>query len=620
MGRVFYIDRQISGVHAANAMRAAVFLILFISLMVPASQAKFSDLKQAKFTQVVNDVKVLAMPAKTQQPARVEEVFKAPDLVKTGSGSRAELVADDNTITRVGANTIFSFDAASRTLNLQEGSVLFHSPKGKGGGTIRTTAASASVLGTTIIVSATPDGGFKILVLEGKAKIKLPNGKTVTLKAGEMTFVLPGSEAFGPVITFNLEDLIQNSLLVKGFVMPLPSMGQINLQVQRQNRDIQRGFATDTGLLVGNQATETTIQVVDANIQQHRFRRSFIEQFFTPPDDNNNIPPVDPPVDPPLFDVIINDFIPDDGRVIHVEPNQAHIISGNNVLVDATLVDLSPYAHAPVFDIAASGLMQFKDNANRRTEFLGDIPRQDTINVDIGSGIQFLGLFADTFIFPEVFSVAFNGPLFLLQSSGDQKLTSSAIKQGLVFENFIGGLHFNAAKNLVVDGNVSFIGDRVLITAENLRMNGGYLGSGSFIDLRAESTLVLNGTGFGGVSSGFINMSAHTISLENITFPSGNSVFLQSQNGMLAPNPNTGAAVQPGYVNFIRNVFYGDTATPAENALNEGIFISPRSPNEVITTTSSESVSSFQVIEIYPGSINLNADQFIPVGSISPTP
>ncbi len=70
---------------------------------------------------------------------------------------------------RVGANAVFSFGKDSRTLNLERGSLLLHSPTGKGGGSIVTNSATASVVGTTIIVTATSNGGFKLLVLEGVA-------------------------------------------------------------------------------------------------------------------------------------------------------------------------------------------------------------------------------------------------------------------------------------------------------------------------------------------------------------------------------------------------------------------------------------------------------------------
>ena len=73
----------------------------------------------------------------------------------------------DKTITRVGANTVFSFEGKDRSVNLESGSLLFHSPKGKGGGTIKSGGASAAVLGTTLIVSSVAGGGFKVVLLEG---------------------------------------------------------------------------------------------------------------------------------------------------------------------------------------------------------------------------------------------------------------------------------------------------------------------------------------------------------------------------------------------------------------------------------------------------------------------
>ncbi len=171
-------------------MKKLVAYILLGGFMLPCA-SRAIDFKQAKFTQVVNSVQVIT-PDQARHAAAVDDIFKMPDILRTGPNSRAELVASDDTITRVGANTIFSFDPASRTIDLQQGSVLFHSPHGKGGGTIHTGSATASVLGTTIIVTTTPNGGFKILVLEGEAEVHFLNGLHATLTPGQMTFVLPG--------------------------------------------------------------------------------------------------------------------------------------------------------------------------------------------------------------------------------------------------------------------------------------------------------------------------------------------------------------------------------------------------------------------------------------------
>lgn len=223
------------------------FLIVgvLIGLAAPLTAA---PLVESTFTEVVKDVKVIASATKSTTPARPNDFFKAPDLVRTGADSRAELTAPDQTITRVGANTVFSFEPAGRNLRLEQGSVLFHSPAGKGGGTIKTGGASAAVLGTTIIVVATLDGGFKFIVVEGRGKATLPNGKSRTLKAGQLVFVLPGGKGFSRTLDINLAKLVGGSLLVGGFSHELPSLALINAAIQKQNNDLAKGRATDTGV------------------------------------------------------------------------------------------------------------------------------------------------------------------------------------------------------------------------------------------------------------------------------------------------------------------------------------------------------------------------------------
>ena len=125
-------------------------------------------LEESQVIEAINEVTRIAMPSGEATPAAVNTRLHAPDRLQTGRASRAEMQAADGTITRLGANTLFAFDRANRSMQLERGSVLFHSPAGRGGGTIQSPSASASVLGTTIIAAATADGGFKLLVLEGR--------------------------------------------------------------------------------------------------------------------------------------------------------------------------------------------------------------------------------------------------------------------------------------------------------------------------------------------------------------------------------------------------------------------------------------------------------------------
>ena len=210
-----------------------------------ASAAQFSE---STITEIIKDVNVIPATITASSPAALNQVVKAPDMVRTGAASRAELTAPDKTITRVGANTVFSFDAKDRVLNLQKGSLLFHSPKGIGGGTIKSGGASAAVLGTTLVVSATPDGGFKVILLEGRGRVVLPNERSAGLHAGQMVYVLPGDKGFSGVLEINLAKLVAGSLLLTGFSHELPSAQLIQAAVNAQNQELAKRRVEDTGV------------------------------------------------------------------------------------------------------------------------------------------------------------------------------------------------------------------------------------------------------------------------------------------------------------------------------------------------------------------------------------
>ncbi|MDR3377146.1 MAG: FecR family protein, partial [Verrucomicrobiae bacterium] len=250
-------------------MKKPVLRWQFLVVLLATATAHAIDFKQAQVTQVINDVQIISAADQQQKAAALHDVFSMPDILRTGTASRAELVARDETITRVGANTIFSFDSANRTIDLKQGSLLFHAPHGKGGGAIQTGSATASVLGTTLIVTTTPNGGFKVIALEGRVEVKFPNGLKQRLEPGQMTFVLPGAKQLAPVVIFRLDELVRNSLLVKGFPQPLDSLALIQNQINNQLKLIRSGQLADTGLYAGDDASPSQVEVLDVNTITH---------------------------------------------------------------------------------------------------------------------------------------------------------------------------------------------------------------------------------------------------------------------------------------------------------------------------------------------------------------
>ena len=198
-------------------------------------------LTESTFTEIIQEANVVTATNQAGTPAKMSEIFKVPDLVRTGQASRVELTARDQTITRVGANTTFTFAPGGRDILLKKGSVLFHSPAGVGGGAIKYRGSSAAVLGTTEIAAVLPDGRLKVIDLEGKVEVTLRNGQSVRLKPGQMVIVSADGNAFSDVTNLNLGELASHLLLVMGFSNPLSSRSLIGAAIERQNQQIAAG-------------------------------------------------------------------------------------------------------------------------------------------------------------------------------------------------------------------------------------------------------------------------------------------------------------------------------------------------------------------------------------------
>ena len=216
-------------------------LLAGLAVCTRVSALAVTPLTESTFTEIIRTADVLAAANKSVTPAVTNTVFKVPDLVRTGPASRVEMTAPDQTITRVGANTVFTFEPGGRNILLEKGSVLFHPPAGVGGGTVRYRGTAAAVLGTTMVCVVLPDGSFKILDLEGHVQVTLKNNAHILLEAGQMVIVSPDGNEFSAIMVFNLEQLVSRLLLVTGFSNPLSSLPFITTAIQLQNDQILAG-------------------------------------------------------------------------------------------------------------------------------------------------------------------------------------------------------------------------------------------------------------------------------------------------------------------------------------------------------------------------------------------
>ena len=111
-----------------------------------SNQVNADELKEAKVTQVIQDVRVLPSNASTR-PAAVNDDVRHGTSVQTGMQSRSELTFKDQTITRLGENTIFSVGKGPRTIDLGSGQFLLCVPKNGGGAKVKAGAVTAAITG-----------------------------------------------------------------------------------------------------------------------------------------------------------------------------------------------------------------------------------------------------------------------------------------------------------------------------------------------------------------------------------------------------------------------------------------------------------------------------------------
>lgn len=210
------------------------FFILGSGFCLAAADANHA----ARVTQVIHEVSLLPIDAAARR-AVLNEIVPETSAVKTGGASRAELTFTDLTITRLGANSLYSFMKAGRSVELKTGSVLLRVPKNSGGATILSPAVTVGITGTTVIFENVRGGGARLTVLEGTARLGLVKAREQqrVLAAGQSLEIAPGVTRLPDPKEIDLAALMKTSPLIVGF-RPLPSQNLINNAIRQQQ---QRG-------------------------------------------------------------------------------------------------------------------------------------------------------------------------------------------------------------------------------------------------------------------------------------------------------------------------------------------------------------------------------------------
>jgi hypothetical protein len=579
---------------------AALLLGVVSKTAAAASPENFTKLK---FTEVVENVTVLEARSQKAKPATVNSVLTVPDRVATGPNSRAELLAPDGTVTRVGASTVFSFSAERREINLQKGSVLFHSPTGKGGGLIRTNGAQAAVMGTTLIVTATAGGGFKLLVLEGKAKATLTNGASVNVTAGQLTLVEPGRPDFGPVLTFRLREQVAGSALLKGFQTPVASEKKVLSSVDRQERMIEKGRAEPTRFRVrgdklvegGEQPPPQKERAVHGDIAPQRknrvpkgtldaaadligaaLKQDVLVQELGREPASSLFTFTKAPTEMALSLVVGQTAL--DTLSSRYANKTFQLLLAKNLTVAGTtpfpggsLSDyLFPSSPWQVKILAANGALLVTEG--RALQSILTAIKPDTLDAPVLPPTEsLLWIAAKDSIAVTRSSLQATSNLFMLGTPALAVPVEISLTESNLINRY-GDITLQASKITSFDTSILARGDisiesRTDVSIENTKIREMTAGlPASSLKITALKDLTINSqalaalTGPGNatkLNAQTISLEARTLVLKDIDFKAGSTVSLSSSDGTLAANPNTNRPVQNLKVNFISGVKYG---------------------------------------------------------------
>jgi hypothetical protein len=205
-----------------------------VSALLPLGSGIAAEKDAARVTQIVHDVRVLPSKA-SARPASINETVNQGTGVRTGSDSRAELTFTDLSLTRLGANTVFSFDEGARNLNLTSGAVLICVPPDAGSVRVITPAVTAAISGGIAMAETHKDSWIKIIIIEGQGVVTLKkSGNSLTLHSGQMIVLPPGARDFGKIQNINLKKLTDKSLLIRFATLPKWVWTLIDAQIDRQ--------------------------------------------------------------------------------------------------------------------------------------------------------------------------------------------------------------------------------------------------------------------------------------------------------------------------------------------------------------------------------------------------
>ena len=205
---------------------AGSLFALIVTLVVAELTTAAVQQKEARVTQVIKDVRLLPSGA-SPKPASINDFVRSGMAVRTGIDSRTELTFADQSLTRLGANSVFSFSEGGKNFDLSSGALLICVPKETTPTQVKVGAATAAVTGFTAMFEHHSNGWSKMIMLNGNGTISFRGvaGEPCELQQGQMVVWPPHPVRCPEILNVDLSKVLKGKL-IQDFP-PLPEIEEI---------------------------------------------------------------------------------------------------------------------------------------------------------------------------------------------------------------------------------------------------------------------------------------------------------------------------------------------------------------------------------------------------------
>jgi hypothetical protein len=299
-------------------MKTLIYLAI-LALSTHSASASFVSYLKNNVYRVENTNKVSAV---------LNDKIESNTQVGTGEQSMCELSLDDKSITRIGANALFSFVKQERLVKCDKGTFLVSKDPETETITVTTGSVTAAISGSTVVLDVKDDATHIAVAETTKGVIVTDkNGKSMTLQSGEGISATPNGMTSSSPKSVDVKDLTSSSPLFneKGLA-PLANDALIKGVASAQETAKAQGisFASEINDIVANRTSTANVPDIDtaagseasaspASVGSGAGAISGSQQFnpqFNPLLNPNLVPPVTSSPNPSLATPIGSDLGP----------------------------------------------------------------------------------------------------------------------------------------------------------------------------------------------------------------------------------------------------------------------------------------------------------------------